>query len=68
QLLFLRMHGCQQIQGYLISKPMPAEELAPLMQMKPAAGLRRYSRFAEDESLPEIIARYSYVLPTKAAI
>lgn len=68
QLLFLRMHGCQQIQGYLISKPMPAEELTELMQVKATTGLRRYSRFVEDESLPEIIARYSYVLPTKAVL
>jgi EAL domain-containing protein (putative c-di-GMP-specific phosphodiesterase class I) len=29
QLEFLRLHGCDEIQGYLLSKPLPAEELAP---------------------------------------
>jgi len=28
QLEFLRVHGCDEIQGYLLSKPLPAEELA----------------------------------------
>jgi len=28
QLEFLRMHGCDDIQGYLLSKPVPADELA----------------------------------------
>ena len=30
QLNFLRKHGCDQIQGYLISKPLPAEEFEAL--------------------------------------
>jgi diguanylate cyclase (GGDEF)-like protein/PAS domain S-box-containing protein len=28
QLEFLRVHGCDEIQGYLLSKPVPADELA----------------------------------------
>jgi len=28
QLEFLRVHGCDEIQGYLLSKPLPAKELA----------------------------------------
>lgn len=28
QLTFLRMHGCDEIQGYLISKPVSALEAA----------------------------------------
>jgi EAL domain-containing protein (putative c-di-GMP-specific phosphodiesterase class I) len=28
QLNFLRAHGCQEVQGYLFSKPKPAEELS----------------------------------------
>jgi diguanylate cyclase (GGDEF)-like protein/PAS domain S-box-containing protein len=31
QLEFLRTHGCDTIQGYLLSKPLPAEELVPLL-------------------------------------
>jgi diguanylate cyclase (GGDEF)-like protein/PAS domain S-box-containing protein len=28
QLEFLRVHGCDEIQGYLLSKPLPANEIA----------------------------------------
>jgi diguanylate cyclase (GGDEF)-like protein/PAS domain S-box-containing protein len=28
QLDFLRAHGCDEVQGYLLSKPLPAEQLA----------------------------------------
>jgi len=28
QLDFLRVHGCDEVQGYLLSKPLPADELA----------------------------------------
>lgn len=27
QLEFLRCHGCEEAQGFLIAEPMPAEEL-----------------------------------------
>ncbi len=36
QLEFLRNHGCNQVQGYLFSKPLPAPEFAALV----AGGLR----------------------------
>ncbi|MBL0717478.1 MAG: EAL domain-containing protein [Desulfosarcina sp.] len=32
QFRFLRDHGCDQIQGYLISKPLPAEEIITLLK------------------------------------
>jgi len=32
QLKFLRDHGCDQIQGYYFSKPLPAEAMIPLLQ------------------------------------
>jgi diguanylate cyclase (GGDEF)-like protein/PAS domain S-box-containing protein len=35
QLEFLRANRCDTIQGYLLSKPLPAEALAPLFQNKP---------------------------------
>ena len=28
QLEFLRVHGCDEIQGYLLSKPVPPDEFA----------------------------------------
>ncbi len=28
QLAFLRAHGCQEVQGFLFSRPKPAEELS----------------------------------------
>ena len=31
QLEFLREHGCDYMQGYLIGKPMPAEELSRML-------------------------------------
>jgi diguanylate cyclase (GGDEF)-like protein/PAS domain S-box-containing protein len=40
QLEFLRKHNCDEIQGYLISKPLPLEELEVLLQTHEA---ERYS-------------------------
>ena len=31
QLIYLQAYGCDMIQGYLFSKPLPAEEFAPLL-------------------------------------
>jgi len=31
QLAFLRSEGCDMIQGYLLGKPMPADQLSPLL-------------------------------------
>ena len=36
QLAFLRHHGCDQMQGYLFSKPLPAEKMVELLQSPPA--------------------------------
>ncbi len=32
QLAFLREHGCQRFQGYLVSKPVPAADITALLQ------------------------------------
>jgi EAL domain-containing protein (putative c-di-GMP-specific phosphodiesterase class I) len=31
QLRFLRQHGCDQMQGYLVSRPIPAEQMEQLL-------------------------------------
>ncbi len=36
QLEFLRTHGCDEIQGYLISLPGPADSLAELLRAQAA--------------------------------
>ncbi len=38
QLRFLRKHGCDEMQGYFFSKPVPASELLRLLQGASAAG------------------------------
>jgi EAL domain-containing protein (putative c-di-GMP-specific phosphodiesterase class I) len=32
QLNFLRKQGCEQVQGYIFSKPLPAAEFAQLLE------------------------------------
>ena len=36
QLEFLREAGCDEIQGYLVSRPLPAEQLAELLAARAA--------------------------------
>ncbi len=36
QLEFLRDEGCDEIQGYLVSRPVPAEQLAELLAARTA--------------------------------
>ena len=38
QLKFLRRHRCDQVQGYLISKPIPVDDLEMLLQGTPPGG------------------------------
>ena len=35
QLEFLRAEGCQEVQGYLIGKPVPADQFARLLALYP---------------------------------
>jgi len=32
QLDLLRQYGCEEMQGFLFSRPLPAEELVPLLR------------------------------------
>jgi EAL domain-containing protein (putative c-di-GMP-specific phosphodiesterase class I) len=34
QLNFLRQHGCHAMQGYLLSKPLPAAEFARFLRAR----------------------------------
>lgn len=38
QLAFLRNQGCDEVQGYLISKPVPAQVLTQLLQRRHGTG------------------------------
>ncbi|HET6382215.1 MAG TPA: EAL domain-containing protein [Armatimonadota bacterium] len=69
QLLRLRKHGCHQIQGYLICKPVPAEQITRLFQARRTNGVQKYSRYSEiEDGLPEIIAKYAYSLPPRPIV
>jgi EAL domain-containing protein (putative c-di-GMP-specific phosphodiesterase class I) len=37
QLAFLRLHGCDEVQGYYFSKPLPAEEFEAFVSRQPAS-------------------------------
>ena len=41
QLIFLKTHGCHEAQGYLFSKPLPAEDFAQLLQEEKASQSRK---------------------------
>jgi diguanylate cyclase (GGDEF)-like protein/PAS domain S-box-containing protein len=43
QLDFLRAHGCDEVQGYILSVPLPAEEFAARFLRNPAPGVELFS-------------------------
>ncbi len=38
QIKFLKKHGCDEIQGYYYSRPLPADSLQPLLEQKSCKG------------------------------
>jgi diguanylate cyclase (GGDEF)-like protein/PAS domain S-box-containing protein len=42
QLEFLRVHGCDEVQGYLLSKPLPADELSAKLRQSVAHDAGRW--------------------------
>jgi EAL domain-containing protein (putative c-di-GMP-specific phosphodiesterase class I) len=49
---FLRAHHCDQVQGYLISKPVPADEFAAFMADRTLADLK--TQVAKAAPRPEV--------------
>ena len=43
QQTFLRKHACDQMQGYLFSKPVPPRQMADLLRTQPLLLRRRCS-------------------------
>ena len=41
QLNFLRQHGCDQMQGYLINRPVPAEQMEQLLRAEQSSDEKR---------------------------
>jgi EAL domain-containing protein (putative c-di-GMP-specific phosphodiesterase class I) len=52
QEALLRAHNCDEIQGYLISKPVPADEFAAFMANHTVAVLKAHAAKAAQESTP----------------
>jgi len=53
QLNFLKEHGCYEFQGYLFSRPMPAESLTEIVHGAASGSyVRRYARGAAHPNLP----------------
>ena len=52
QEAFLRAHNCNEVQGYLISKPVPADEFAAFMANHMLAELKAHAAKAAQASKP----------------
>jgi EAL domain-containing protein (putative c-di-GMP-specific phosphodiesterase class I) len=52
QEAFLRAHNCDEVQGYLISKPVPADEFAAFMAHHTVAVLKARAAKAAQGSTP----------------
>lgn len=51
QMAFLRAQGCNEIQGYLLSRPLPAAELASMLRQPP---LTAYTESQNEERRPQV--------------
>ena len=52
QEAFLRVHNCDEVQGYLISKPVPADEFTAFMANHTVALLKAHAVKAAQGSTP----------------
>jgi EAL domain-containing protein (putative c-di-GMP-specific phosphodiesterase class I) len=57
QLDFLREHGCEQCQGFLFARPMPAEELAAFVQTNAAIPQSAAIPPADGHRLPDAVGK-----------
>ena len=55
QLDFLRQHGCEEIQGYFLSLPLPADEFSAFIQATKIPNLATASSIMPDDLLPEFV-------------
>ena len=54
QAKFLRTHGCQQAQGYLFSKPIPAQEFTELLKQRTLGSMGSLKKTAANILLSEV--------------
>jgi sensor c-di-GMP phosphodiesterase-like protein len=57
QEAFLRAHNCDEVQGYLISKPVPADEFTAFMANHTVALLKVQSKAAQSSTPLQIGTR-----------
>jgi diguanylate cyclase (GGDEF)-like protein len=56
QLEFLREHGCDQIQGFLFSEPLPADKLTSLLMLETLPGEGRLGKVTVPKPKPAAVA------------
>ncbi|MGA9853091.1 MAG: GGDEF domain-containing protein [Gammaproteobacteria bacterium] len=59
QLDFLRLHSCDQMQGYLFSKPLPFDEFRALVASRRRLDLKLPNVTTNDITIPDIVPAFS---------
>ncbi len=55
RLDFLRQHGCEEMQGYFLSLPLPADKFSAFIQAAKISNLATASSIIPDDLLPEFV-------------